>query len=92
MYDYKSILVDNEKNLIGFDATLNNDEYYINYVLYKYVKGKFKKLVEIPLSNDAYDVRGLYIDNYFYIVYSGSNIKVLDMDNYKVVKKIKNFL
>jgi uncharacterized secreted protein with C-terminal beta-propeller domain len=34
-------------------------------------------------------VRGLYIDNYFYIVTLGKDVKVLDLNNYKVVKKLK---
>ena len=58
-------------------------------VLYRFENNKFKKLAEISLSGESYAVRGLYIDNYFYIVTLGKDVKVLDLNNYKVVKKIK---
>jgi uncharacterized secreted protein with C-terminal beta-propeller domain len=89
LYDYKSIIVDKEKNLIGFNATLSNGNYEDVYVLYRFENNKFKKLAEISLSGESYAVRGLYIDNYFYIVTLGKDVKVLDLNNYKVVKKLK---
>ena len=87
--DYKSIIVDKEKNLIGFNATLSNGNYEDVYVLYRFENNKFKKLAEVSLSGESCAVRGLYIDNYFYIVTLGKDVKVLDLNNYKVVKKIK---
>ena len=89
LYDYKSIIVDKEKNLIGFNATLSNGNYDDVYVLYRFENNKFKKLAEVSLSGESYAVRGLYIDNYFYIVTQGKDVKVLDLNNYKVVKKLK---
>ena len=89
LHDYKSIIVDKEKNLIGFNATLSNGNYDDVYVLYRFENNKFKKLAEISLSGESCAVRGLYIDNYFYIVTLGKDVKVLDLNNYKVVKKIK---
>ncbi|WP_302549632.1 beta-propeller domain-containing protein, partial [Eubacterium ventriosum] len=89
LHDYKSIIVDKEKNLIGFKATLSNGNYDDVYVLYRFENNKFKKLAEISLSGESYAVRGLYIDNYFYIVTLGKDVKVLDLNNYKVVKKLK---
>ena len=89
LHDYKSIIVDKEKNLIGFNATLSNGNYDDVYVLYRFENNKFKKLAEISLSGESYAVRGLYIDNYFYIVNLGKDVKVLDLNNYKVVKKLK---
>ena len=58
-------------------------------VLYRFENNKFKKLAEVSLSGESYAVRGLYIDNYFYIVTLGKDVKVLDLNNYKVVKKLK---
>ncbi len=89
LYDYKSIIVDKEKNLIGFNATLSNGNYDDVYVLYRFENNKFKKLAEVSLSGESYAVRGLYIDNYFYIITLGKDVKVLDLNNYKVVKKLK---
>ena len=87
LHDYKSIIVDKEKNLIGFKATLSNGNYEDVYVLYRFENNKFKKLAEVSLSGESCAVRGLYIDNYFYIVTLGKDVKVLDLNNYKVVKK-----
>lgn len=89
LYDYKSIIVDKEKNLIGFNATLSNGNYDDVYVLYRFENNKFKKLAEVSLSGESCAARGLYIDNYFYIVTLGKDVKVLDLNNYKVVKKLK---
>lgn len=89
LHDYKSIIVDKEKNLIGFKATLSNGNYEDVYVLYRFENNKFKKLAEVSLSGESCAVRGLYIDNYFYIVTLGKDVKVLDLNNYKVVKKNK---
>ena len=89
LYNYKSILVDKEKNLIGFNATLSNGNDDDVYVLYKFENNKFKKLAEVLLSGETYNVRGLYIDNYLYVVVPGKNVKVLDLNNYKVVKELK---
>ena len=89
LHDYKSIIVDKVKNLIGFKATLSNGNYEDVYVLYRFENNKFKKLAEVSLSGESCAVRGLYIDNYFYIVTLGKDVKVLDLNNYKVVKKIK---
>ena len=71
LYDYKSIIVDKEKNLIGFNATLSNGNYDDVYVLYRFENNKFKKLAEVSF------------------VTLGKDVKVLDLNNYKVVKKLK---
>lgn len=89
LHEYKSIIVDKEKNLIGFNATLSNGNYDDVYVLYRFENNNFKKLAEVSLSGESCAVRGLYIDNYFYIVTLGKDVKVLDLNNYKVVKKLK---
>ena len=89
LHEYKSIIVDKEKNLIGFNATLSNGNYDDVYVLYMFENNNFKKLAEVSLSGESCAVRGLYIDNYFYIVTLGKDVKVLDLNNYKVVKKLK---
>ena len=73
----KIILTYKEKNITFDDKSLFNEN------------NKFKKLAEVSLSGESCAVRGLYIDNYFYIVTLGKDVKVLDLNNYKVVKKLK---
>ena len=53
LHEYKSIIVDKEKNLIGFNATLSNGNYDDVYVLYRFENNKFKKLAEISLSGES---------------------------------------
>lgn len=83
LYNYKEMLVDPNKNLIGFSAICYGKEYELfnrYYVVYKYEKNKFKQLYKIDLQSENSSVRGLYINNYLYIVDSGFGIHVLDMN------------
>ena len=59
LYDYKSIIVDKEKNLIGFNATLSNGNYDDVYVLYRFENNKFKKACRSFIIRESCAVRGL---------------------------------
>lgn len=65
-YNHKAILVDTEKNLIGFPA--ENE-----YMLYSYSPASgFQKVAQLTLeaggSDDFdYDLRGFYVDDVFYL-------------------------
>ena len=102
--EYISSLIQNqqENEFVDFKQYYYHDDkkydlikikvYTLIIILYKEEmneNNKFKKLAEISLSGESYAVRGLYIDNYFYIVNLGKDVKVLDLNNYKVVKKLK---
>lgn len=83
LYDYKEMLIDPDKNLIGFSAVCYGKDYELYdryYVVYKYEKNKFKQLYKVALQDEYSSVRGLYIDNYLYIVDSDSGIYVLNMN------------
>lgn len=90
-YNYKAIMVDARKELIGFSAasysTGYNDNGKISYLLYTYKNRKFKKILEIDLEND-YDIRGFYIGDYLYIVDPYDGIHVLNLKTYKKDKKV----
>ena len=92
LYDANALLIDPEKNLIGFSA---QDEYYINhdrreynydYFVYSYDKKQgFVKRLEQRIAGDGYfdtKGRGLYINDYFYVVTVG-----WDISTYKMGKK-----
>lgn len=82
LYDPNAILVSPDKSLIGFPTDTG-------YVLYSYSDGVgFKKLASITGSDWDSNMRGLYIDDYLYIVGQGG-VTVIDMASYGVVSTVK---
>jgi uncharacterized secreted protein with C-terminal beta-propeller domain len=90
--NHKAILVNSEKSLIAFPA---NDE----YVICNYGKTGFEVVKKIRLESGAYNradedydywnsqnaIRGMFIENYFYVI-SPRSVSVFDMnDDYKKV-------
>lgn len=65
LYNHKDCLVDAEKNLFGFSAFGENDR---PYFLYTHDDKGFQQAAVLPNPVDAKFVRGLFIENYFYIV------------------------
>ncbi len=97
-YNHKAVLVDVEKNLIGFTVLSYGDKnkYDDNtYLLYEYIEGqgfKLKDALEYGSSDsDTYysveDVRGFYAGTYLYI-YSYDCLDVFDMQTLEKVKNI----
>lgn len=93
LYNSKTLLMNSEKNIIGFPATEyieNNSEYEMAdyYLVFSYENGKFHQLKKIKIEEgDTYSTRGLYIDNYLYIV-TPNQIQAVNMTNYKIMGKI----
>lgn len=91
LYDYKSIMVDAKRNLIGFSA-VNYDtssEDCTSYILYTYKNQQFDKLLEIKLKNAGEETRSFYIGDYLYIVQPYYGIKVLNLKTYSTDKKVE---
>ncbi|MBP0990661.1 MAG: beta-propeller domain-containing protein [Oscillospiraceae bacterium] len=62
LYNHKAVLISAEKNLIGFSTESR-------YLIFSYDKELgFKAVAEIDLSGSYDSARGLYIDDYFYVV------------------------
>lgn len=95
LYDANALLIDPEKNLIGFSA--EGEEYYNDiidrfeyntyaYLVYSYDKkqGFVERLKQRIPGQGYYDFkgRGLYINDYFYVVTVGQ-----DINTYKMRKK-----
>lgn len=106
LYNYKALLVDANKNLIGFFAegislyerydTDDSDKVELQYdfagkyYLYSYEDGKFTSVADIVIEYDKdTQVRGMYIDDYIYIVSTYGTINVISMDTYEIVKTIE---
>lgn len=93
-YNPKTLLIDNEKNMIGFPATemieLGNYEYKVQdyYLLYAYENGKFKQLCKLEL--DEYvesETRALHIDDYLYVV-TPRKIYAMNLSTNKIEGKL----
>jgi uncharacterized secreted protein with C-terminal beta-propeller domain len=76
--NYKSILVDAGKGIIGFITESWEEDYSCNYRLFTWTGEAFLEAADIPLSEDgqydpcAMDTRGLYAGDTFYLAGSGS--------------------
>lgn len=92
--DYKAVLVDTQKNLIGFSVKdYKNGVYNYNYLIFSYSeKDGFVKKLDYDFTQDSYiyssNIRGIYINSLFYIVRE-SGIVSFDMNhNFKQQKKL----
>ena len=81
MYDYKAVLIDPEKNVIGFAADGNNGE---NYYVFSYNDTNgFECLMNETVNGNGYQsARGVYVDNTLYVV-KGNIIEAYDMADYQ---------
>lgn len=85
--NHKSVFVDEELGLIGLGVVdYRNSE--SAYHVYRCKKGKLKKVLSVSLSKsfDIYNVRGLRIGKYFYVVDTLGGIEVYHIDTWKKVK------
>lgn len=81
MYDYKAVLIDPERNVIGFAADGNSGE---NYYVFSYNDTKgFECLMNETVNGNGYQsARGVYVDNTLYVV-KGNIIEAYDMADYQ---------
>lgn len=90
LYDYKSVIISKEKNLIGLVCEdYSGSRTKQTYQIYSYENGTFKKQAEIPGINGANyeNVRGMYSGNVFYL-WINDNITSYDMtDGFKKIKE-----
>ena len=83
MYYYKAVLIDPEKNVIGFAADGNNGE---NYYVFSYNDTNgFECLMNETVNGNGYQsARGVYVDNTLYVV-KGNIIEAYDMADYQKI-------
>ncbi len=83
LYNHKAMLVQPEKNLIGFAATddFNNSK----YMIYKYTGSSFERTAVLTVETDYKyamdDVRGLFVGNAFYVI-SKDVLQIFDMNTF----------
>lgn len=96
---HKSILVDSSKNLIGFVGQMGYENgFNTDYLLYSYddTQGFGMKLKENINSNnvnsdyyyDQSNIRGLYINDLFYLVQPSLKINVYGMEGYNLIEEL----
>lgn len=90
LYDYKSVIISKDKNLIGLVCEdYSGSRTKQTYQIYSYENGTFKKQAEIPGINGVNyeNVRGMYSGNVFYL-WINDNITSYDMtDGFKKIKE-----
>lgn len=72
LYDYKTILVSPEENLIGFVVESYRRGVKRDYELYRWEEDGFERVLSQSLTEDGYDnanYRGIYIGERFYIAH-----------------------
>lgn len=90
LYNHKAMLVNKNKNLIGFAATddFNNS----NYVVLKYTGKGFITVATLKIETDYKyamdDVRGLFIADAFYVI-SKNTLQVFDIANFTQINIVK---
>ncbi|MDD3363041.1 MAG: beta-propeller domain-containing protein [Hespellia sp.] len=84
-YDYKAVLIDAEKNLIGFSAHGDSQHYYV----YSYDESSgFTCLLDHAIGNSWYGtIRGIYAGNTLYIV-EGYAIESYDLTTFDKIDDI----
>lgn len=79
LYNYKAVMIDTQKNLFGFFAESFDGEEQRDYLLFTYENGTFQLKMKIPCKtekNRVYDnVRGTYIGEILYLMYSDGRIE-----------------
>jgi uncharacterized secreted protein with C-terminal beta-propeller domain len=71
---YKTVMIDAEKNLIGFLTADYDSDVSWYYQVYRWDEGGFREVLVQDLGNEmswgrsGMEVRGVYVGNYFYLV------------------------
>ncbi len=96
LYNHKAILINPDKNIIGFaigDYDWMSDE--VNYTMSYYILGydNEKGFVEFEKNVDAVDgyrqIRGIHIGDYVYIISPGEYVRIFDINNKKITSNIE---
>ena len=84
-WDYKAVLIDSGKDIIGFSAYSDEENYYV--FSYDDSKGFVKEMEEQVNGNGYQSTRGLYIEDILYVV-KGNIIESYNMLGYEKIDDI----
>ncbi len=86
LYNHRAVLISSEKNIIGFSGNWGEC-----YSVYSYVDGRLEEVIAHEFKYSMYEgaeyanVRGLYVDDYIYIICENEGIYVYDLNTYDLV-------
>lgn len=90
LYDYKSVLIDPQKNLFGFLAESYGEDIRYDYLLFTYEDGKFIQKMKIDCSDyDGDTMRGTYIGDSFYLLYEDGRIQEYSLKDGSRIGELK---
>ena len=81
--DHRAVLIDVERNLIGFTAEgSDSGDYWKDFVLYGYEEGAFVQKLKVDTHDDDgyYDTRGTYIGDVLYLLKENGTAQAYDLD------------
>lgn len=84
LYNHHAVMIDEKKNLIGFEAESEDDA---AYHLFQYEKG-FRQLLKVSTGQMGWNARGLYIGEYFYLAES-DRIRAYGLDDFKKAGELR---
>lgn len=83
--DYKAVLIDEKKNVIGFSAYTGNYASTLQYLVFSYdAKKGFDCDMELDIGSTQMTAKGVYIGDVLYVV-NGNMIQSFDMKNYEKI-------
>ena len=90
MYDYKSVLIDRNKNLIAFTTQTYGEHYHDDYHVFSFKNGEFTSRLarSLGMSGCGDRLRSLYIADMLYLVGSRKALTFSMADNFKETGKI----
>ncbi len=85
LYSHKAAIIEKDKNIIGFSVYADEGS---EYLIFSFENGSFQKKAEIKLGQAYGNIRGLYINNEFYIVTENSLV-VLNLNDFSKIAELK---
>jgi uncharacterized secreted protein with C-terminal beta-propeller domain len=85
LYSHKAVIIEKQKDIIGFSVYGNEGS---EYHIYGFKNGQFQRKAKIELDRAYGNIRGLYINDEFYIVTENS-VVVLNLDNFSKINELK---
>lgn len=94
MYDYKAVLVDEEKNLIAFTTEKYREGFQEDYHVFSYAGGKFTSRIErILVSGESFSYgnywRSVYVGDMLYLVNAKKTITFDMKADWREIAKLK---
>lgn len=81
--NHKAVLIDHEKNRIGFSVESYSMDGYCSYRIYSYNEKGFHQIAKLEQKNLSWNARGLFIGDCFYLV--DERVSVYDTKTWKKI-------